>query len=296
LQRPLHTPQFQGDDFVDSPRNARVRDVARLYKRSERDRRGVLLAEGIWALRTALEGRAAVLEVYYCTDLLRVDVSGLLARARDAGARLTRVSSRALQRISYRDGPDGITSVIAKPAGALQRPGPRALICVVEAIEKPGNLGAIIRTACAAGADMVAVTDPLADAYAPAVVRASLGAIFLVPVVVTGRAELIAWLSRHEIAICATTPQGTSEPWTTDLTRATAVVIGNEHRGLGDHWLRAADVRLRIPMSEAMNSLNASTAAGIVLFEAVRQRRASLRARAGPKEHRPREPRARPSE
>jgi TrmH family RNA methyltransferase len=272
LQRRFDTRQFHGDDYVDSPRNSRVRDVARLYKRSERDRRGVLLAEGVWALRTALQGRADVLEVYYCVELLRDDVSTLLDRARRGGAHLTRVSTRALQRMSYRDGPDGMASVVAKPVAALERPSGCPLICVVEAIEKPGNLGAIIRTACAAGAEMVVVTDPLVDVYAPAVVRASLGALFLVPVVVTTSAEATAWMRHQRIAICATTPQGTSDPWTVDLTRPTAVVIGNEHRGLGRLWLDAADVRLRIPMLGPMNSLNASTAAGIVLFEAVRQR------------------------
>ena len=288
--------RFTGDDYVDSPRNARVREAARLYKRAERDRLGAMLTEGVWPLRTALQGGIDVLDVFYCTDLLRDEDLSLIGAARRRGARTTRVSARALQRISYRDGPDGIVSVVRKPAAELARSNARPLICVVESIAKPGNLGAIIRTACAAGADMVVVCDPHVDVSAPAVVRASLGATFLLPVAVTTSARAIAWLRGQRIAICATTPSGTSDPWSADLSGACAIVIGNEWHGLGAEWLKAADLRLRIPMSDAMNSLNASTAAGIVLFEAVRQRGLRPRDHEDPSGRRPRVIGGRPAE
>src|SRR5581483_1531450 len=200
---------------------------------SERDRRGAMLAEGVWPLRTALRGGVTVLDVFYCTELLRDEDLSLVVDAQRRGARATRVSARALQRISYRDGPDGIVSVVRKPTAPLVRPRDCPLVCVVESIEKPGNLGAIIRTACAAGSNLVVVCDPHVDAHAPDVVRASLGAIFLVPVAVTTTTAAISWLRDQRIEICATTPSGTRDPWTTDLSGPCAIVIGNEHRGLG---------------------------------------------------------------
>jgi TrmH family RNA methyltransferase len=275
LERPVDVSGGEvGDAFVASPRNARIRDVLRLYKRRERDRRGVLVAEGVWALRTALQAHIEIHDVYFCRDYFHGDELALLSRARAAGARLTELSTRALARVSLRDGPDGIISVVRKPAGKLSDIQARntPLVCVAQTIEKPGNLGAIIRTACAASADAVIVCDPMTDAYSPAVVRASLGSLFLLPVVVTTSAAAVAWLRHNRIAIYAATPQGANDPWCTDLSRPSAIVIGNEHRGLGDPWLTTADEQVRIPMLGPMNSLNASTAAGVLLFEAVRQR------------------------
>jgi RNA methyltransferase, TrmH family len=269
VQRPL-----VADDVIESPRNPRVLDVLRLHRRRERGRRGLLLAEGVWALRTALDGGACVQHVYFCrTRPAAADVA-LLTRARDAGARITEVSERALERLSGRDGPEGVVCVVRTPPSRL--PASCAhdvpLICVAQSIEKPGNLGAIVRTACAASADLIVVCDPQTDVFSPAAVRASLGAVFLMPIAIASSPRAIGWLREHGIAICVTTPSGAEDPWTTDLRRPSAVVIGNEHRGVSDLWLEHADARVRIPMSGAMNSLNATTAAGVVLFEAVRQR------------------------
>jgi TrmH family RNA methyltransferase len=275
LERPVDVYGGEvGDAFVASPRNPRIRDVLRLYKRRERDRRGVLVAEGVWALRTALHAQIDIHEVYFCRDYFHGGELALLSRARAAGARLTELSTKALQRVSLRDGPDGIISVVRKPVGELRDidPAGTPLVCVAQTIEKPGNLGAIIRTACAASADAVIVCDPMTDAYSPAVVRASLGSLFLLPVIVTTSAAAVAWLRSNGIAIYAATPQGTNDPWCADFVRPSAIVIGNEHRGLSDPWLEIADAQVRIPMPGPMNSLNASTAAGVLLFEAVRQR------------------------
>jgi RNA methyltransferase, TrmH family len=247
--------------------------VRRLYKRRERERSGLLVAEGAWALRTALDGGAAIRQVYYCTALCSADELAMLSQALAAGAQLTEVSQRVLARLSSRDVPDAIFCVIDKPDSALERVGSPSLLCVAQAIEKPGNLGAIIRTACAANADAVIVCDPQTDAYGPAVVRASLGSVFLLPVVVTRTEETLAWLRDHGVAVCAATPHGDADPWTVDLVAPCAIVIGNEHRGLDDRWLSIADYRVCIPMLGPMNSLNATTAAGVLLFEAVRQRR-----------------------
>jgi TrmH family RNA methyltransferase len=269
LQRPFHA-----DDVIDSPRNARVLDVLRLHRPRERARRGLVVAEGVWALRTALDGGAEVVHVYFCPTASGAPDHALLVRARRAGARLIEVSERALHRLSGRDGPDGVVCVLRTPSSRLPDACPSAvpLLCVAQSIEKPGNLGAIVRTACAANADMLIVCDPQTDVFSPAAVRASLGAVFLLPVAIASSAATIDWLRARNIAIHVTSPQGDGAPWTVDMTRAAAIVIGNEHRGVSDLWLHAADVRVRIPMLGPMNSLNATTAAGVVLFEAVRQR------------------------
>jgi RNA methyltransferase, TrmH family len=251
-----------------------VLDVLRLHKRRERDRRGLVLAEGVWALQTVLDGGADVVGVYFCRDYFNGAELALLARAQANGARLTEVGDRALERLSSREGPDGVVSVVRRPSTALPRacPGRVPLVCVAQAIEKPGNLGAIVRTACAADADLLVVCDPQTDVFSPAAVRASLGAVFLLPVAVASSDTTIAWLGEHGVAIHAATPQGADDPWAADLARPAAIVIGNEHRGLTDDWLERADGRIRIPMLGPMNSLNATTAAGVLLFEAVRQR------------------------
>lgn len=267
MQRP-----FSPDDTIDSPRNARVLDVLRLHKRRERERRGLLVAEGVWALRTALDGGAVVEDVYACREIF--DDPALLGLARARGARVTQLSERALVRLSGRDGPEGIVSVVRTPSSRLPDvcPGSVPLVCVAQSIEKPGNLGAIVRTACAANADLLVVCDPQTDVFSPAAVRASLGAVFLVPIAITSSERLVRWLRSQDIAIYAATPQGAEEPWATDLARPSAIVIGNEHRGVSDLWLERTDGRIRIPMLGPMNSLNATTAAGVMLFEAVRQR------------------------
>ncbi len=272
MQRPIH--EVTPDEVIVSARNPRVLDALRLHKRRERDRRGLVLAEGVWSLRTALDGRAPVADVYFCRDYFRGAELPLLARAQAAGARLTEVSDRALARLSSRDGPDGVVSVVRKPPSRLPHacPGRVPLICIAQSIEKPGNLGAIIRTACAANADLLIVCDAQTDAFSPAAVRASLGAVFLIPVAVASSETTIAWLCAHGVAIYAATPQGADDPWASDLARPAAIVIGNEHRGLSNLWLERADGRIRIPMLGPMNSLNATTAAGVMLFEAVRQR------------------------
>jgi RNA methyltransferase, TrmH family len=269
----VHRP-LSADDVIESPRNPRVLDVLRLHRPRERARRGLLVAEGVWALRTALDAGAGVEHVYFCRTSSGAPDVALLVRARRSGARLTEVSDRALRRLSGRDGPEGVVIVVRTPPNRLPQtcPGGVPLVCIAQAIEKPGNLGAIVRTACAANADLLVVCDPQTDVFSPAAVRASLGAVFLLPVALASSATTIEWLRARDIAIHVTSPQGAADPWATDLTRPSAIVIGNEHRGVSDAWLRSADARIRIPMLGPMNSLNATTAAGVVLFEAVRQR------------------------
>jgi TrmH family RNA methyltransferase len=161
------------------------------------------------------------------------------------------------------------------PTGLEALPGPgarAALYLVVEAIEKPGNLGAMIRTADGAGSDGLIVADPAVDPFGPNVIRASLGSVFSLPTAVATSSDTIDWLRRHHVAIVATTPDATIEWSQADLTGSIACIIGAEHQGLSEAWIEAADHRVFVPMHGVGDSLNAAATAAIVLYEAVRQR------------------------
>ena len=148
----------------------------------------------------------------------------------------------------------------------------RALVMVLERVEKPGNLGAVLRSADAAGADAVIVCDPLTDLWNPNLIRASIGAIFTVPCVSCSSQEAIAWLKAHGIRILTAQLQDSSLYYDTDMRCGIALVMGTEATGLTDQWRQAADAHIRIPMLGALDSLNVSVSAAILLFEAIRQR------------------------
>lgn len=271
----FHTPKPHY--LISSPRNARVRAVAELRKRRAREAQGRFVGEGGWVLRMALDAGVTPLEVLFAPELLSPREIRLIGMARGKGATLVQVSEPALRRVSFRDDPEGILTVFsAMPTGLdriLVKEPP--LILIVETIEKPGNLGSMLRTACAAGVDAVVVCDPQTDVFGPGVVRASLGTLFSMPMAVCESPRAIEWLRSMGVSIVAATPRGEKDLWNTDLRGGLAIAIGNEHRGLSSLWMEASDLAVRIPMTEAINSLNATMAAGVLLYEAVRQRRGS---------------------
>jgi TrmH family RNA methyltransferase len=152
------------------------------------------------------------------------------------------------------------------------RLSPSPLIIVAESVEKPGNLGAILRTADAAGVDAVLVCDPRLDAYSPNAVRASRGTIFTVPVVETSSAQALVWLQLHGIRILAATPSADAEYTRQNLRLPLAVAVGTEDEGLTALWMSQADLKVKIPMMGKVNSLNVSIATALIIYEAVRQR------------------------
>jgi TrmH family RNA methyltransferase len=171
--------------------------------------------------------------------------------------------------------PDGWLAVAPQPDLSLARLNPtkqNPLIVIAERVEKPGNLGAILRTADAAGADAVIVCDPIADLTNPNVVRASIGALFSVPVATATNAETLAWLRARGIAIVATTPAATQPFTAVDLTGPIAILVGEEKYGLSRFWLDQADLSVLIPMAGKVNSLNVSVSAALLVYEAVKQR------------------------
>lgn len=260
---------------ITSPHNPAIKQLLALRERRERERTGLMRVEGYDELALALDRGARPAALYYCPALVRTSEHlDLLSRARTAGAETIELGERVFARVSYRDNPDGWLATLPLPRAALGELtlSRTPLLLVAEAVEKPGNLGAMLRTADAAGVDAVIAVDALADWGNPNVVRASRGALFSVAVATSGGDEAIAWLRERGIAIVAALPEAALRYERADLRGPVAIAVGEEHRGLGPAWRAAASVAVRIPMYGAVNSLNVSVAAALLVYEAVKQR------------------------
>ena len=262
----------------------------KLRDRRPRDKAGLFLIEGYRELKRALAAGVKPRELY-CSPgwYLGENESALIEGAQHAGARVFELSKEAFAKVSYRDRPDGLLAVAPQWHRTLAdldlravRGGPPScgrkgqpaepLLLVVEAIEKPGNLGTILRSADAAGVAAVIVCDPVTDIFNPNVVRSSTGVLFSMPVVAARNAEVRTWLRTHGIRTVATTPAAPALYTGADLRGPLAIIMGNEQYGLSAFWLKASDLLVRIPMAGQADSLNVAMAAIIMLFEAVRQR------------------------
>jgi TrmH family RNA methyltransferase len=262
---------------ISSLQNPRVKQLVKLRDRRPRDEAGVFLVEGYREVRRALEKQVAVSEVYFSPEwFLGENEPALLAEAEAAGAQLFELSKEAFAKVAYRERPDGLLAVAPQWKRTLEELALKAepLLLVVEAIEKPGNLGTILRSADAAGCDAVIVCDPVTDIFNPNVVRASTGVLFSVPLVVGESARVLAWLREKKIYTVATTPAAEKIYSAADLRGPLAIVMGSEQYGLSEFWLKNADLLVRIPMAGQADSLNVAMATIITLFEAVRQRSA----------------------
>lgn len=266
-------PRLAGVPDLTSTANPRVKHLVRLRTRRHRDAAGVTLIEGHDELALALDAGVRPTEVYWAPDLVRD--AALLERT--AGARTFSVSREVFARIAYRESPDGWLAVAPAPGRPLDELvlRPDALVLVAEGVEKPGNVGAMLRTAEACGVDAVVVASAEragTDFANPNVVRASKGTVFAVPVASASTSQVLDWLRHNGIATFVTTPAGATELGRADLTGPSALIVGTEATGVTTAWLESADATVVIPMHGTVNSLNASIAAAVVLFEAVRQR------------------------
>jgi RNA methyltransferase, TrmH family len=260
---------------ITSPGNPRVKWLVSLRKRRTRDAEGVTIVEGYDELRLALEAGVRPQSLFHCPELADGREWGQVVEEVAAqGAEVFALGRTVFTKISVRESPDGWLAVVPTPGVRLDavRLRDNALVLVCEAVEKPGNLGAMVRTADAAGLDAVLAASPVADWGNPNVVRASKGAIFAVQVAAASSAEVADWLRRRGVRIVAASPQSDTTFSELDLTSSTAVVVGAEHEGLDEFWVNEADAVAAIPMVGRVNSLNVATAAAIILYEAVRQR------------------------
>ncbi len=253
---------------ITSLQNPRIKYIVKLRdEKKHRQRDGLMLVEGYDEIQLALSAGHKPQTLLSSPELVSRSISGTFAESLS-------VNRAVFEKISYRENPDGWLAVFPIPHTALEdlKLSESPLLIVAESIEKPGNLGAILRTADAARVEAVIVCDPRVDVYNPNVVRASRGAIFTVPVVETKSAQAMVFLQRRGIRVLAATPSAEEEYTRQDLRGPLAVVVGTEDEGLSEFWLSQADVKVKIPMMGKVNSLNVSVSTALVIYEALRQR------------------------
>jgi TrmH family RNA methyltransferase len=258
-----------------SPANPRVRALARLRRRRTRDERALTLVEGHDELMLAVDAGARPVELVYEPARIRPEHRADLERIAALGARLTTVGRAVFDKLAYRQSPDGWLGVVPTPGGGLAGLALPAqpLLLVCEGIEKPGNLGALVRTAEALGLDAVISADGVTDFGNPNAVRASKGTVFAVPLAAAPAVDVLEWLRAGGIRTVVTTPGGTTPLADADLSGPVAVVVGSEQAGVSAPWLESAGVTAAIPMHGSVNSLNAAASGAIAMYEAVRRRR-----------------------
>jgi len=260
--------QIMEESIITSTQNAKVKHVVALQQKSAlRRKEGLFVVEGRRELMHCVEAGYEVVETFVLADLADLSEPDRL------GA-VFKVSPQVYEKMAYRGSTEGVMAVVREKSRSLEdlQLGAAPLIMVLERVEKPGNLGAVLRSADAAKADAVIICDPLTDLYNPNLIRSSIGAIFSVPCVACSSEACITFLKAHGIQILTAQLQDSSLYYDTDMLGGTAIVMGTESTGLTDVWRQAADAHIRIPMLGQLDSLNVSVSAAILLFEAVRQR------------------------
>ena len=260
-------------ETITSSQNPKIKLLLQLQqKSSERRKTGLFVVEGRRELMHCLEAGFEVDTVFWCPS---VEVGTEPLPELPEGVRVFEVSKDVYERVAYRGSTEGIIAEVRTRQLSLEdlRLGEHPLLVVVERVEKPGNLGAILRSADAANVDAVIVCDPLTDLYNPNLIRASIGAIFTVPVAVCTSQECIAFLKERKIKILTAQLQDSYDYYDYDMRQGTAIVMGTESTGLTQQWREAADAHIRIPMLGRLDSLNVSVSAAILMYEAVRQRK-----------------------
>jgi TrmH family RNA methyltransferase len=254
---------------ITSSANPRVKTLAKLKKARVRRETGLFLIEGEREIERALAAGLAVDTLLVSSD--RLDTS--LPQVPES-VDVLELSADPMGKVSTRQNPAGAIAVAHQFDTYLDQValGETPLVLIAERMEKPGNLGAMMRTADAAGADAVVIADSATDIFNPNVVRASQGALFLVSLAIAPTASTIEWTQEKSLQVVAGYPEATVEMWDVDLTNPTAILVGAEDTGISGAWRQVA-TPVRIPMVGSSDSLNASVSAALLLYEAMRQRR-----------------------
>jgi TrmH family RNA methyltransferase len=265
---------------ITSLQNPRVKQAVRLRERSGRDDQRRIIIDGRREIERALAAGVKLTELFIEADILPPDSERQLAsQARACGADVLDVNAPVMQKLAFGERHEGIVAIAEAPAvdlaqfeKKLKGHAGNQLIAVLEGVEKPGNLGAILRTADAAGVTGLLAASPRTDLYNPNAIRASLGAIFTVPIAAASSAECLAWLREHHFTIFAARVDGAVNYTSADFRGPTAIILGSEAAGLTSTW-RAPDIRaLKLLMLGSVDSLNVSVTAAVLFYEALRQR------------------------
>ena len=286
-------------ETITSAQNRKVKELLTLVEKSKaRSAAGLFVVEGQRELGHCLDAGFIPETLFICGEVMAVQnnvvngaktghlteniegkdgLDALIAKAEALNPRLSVVQIPAFlyEKVAYRGSTEGIIAEVHSVPRSLEdlRLGESPLVMVLESVEKPGNLGAVLRSADAAGADAVIVCDPLTDIWNPNLIRSSVGAVFSVPVAVCTSADAIAFLKELGIRILTAQLQDSEWYYDTDMTGATALVMGTESTGLTQAWRDSADAHIKIPMLGRLDSLNVSVSAAVLLYEAVRQRK-----------------------
>lgn len=263
---------------ITSVHNPRIKAAARLRERDHRQARGQMLIDGQRELALALAGGIEVVELFYDPRVVaEASLRALVEEVRARGGVLIEAAPPVMEKLAYGQRCEGMVAVARmpqRPLGDLRLPAD-AVVAVVERIEKPGNLGAILRTADAAGVHAVIAADGGTDLYNPNVIRASLGAVFTVATCQAATSDVQAYLAEHGFRILTAQVAGASAYWSADFRGRVAIVLGSEAAGLSDRWQHLAHQAIRLPMHGHVDSLNVSATAAVLFYEALRQRTGS---------------------
>ncbi|MBN1393988.1 MAG: RNA methyltransferase [Pirellulales bacterium] len=277
---------------ITSPQNPRVKNAVRLRDRRHREKQGLTLIDGTRELQRAIDAGITLDEAFVCRPLLGgVEAERLLDALSQTGCEMFEVSEQVFAKLAFGDRHEGVLAVAETPRGTLDSisacwggsstatPTMNAtaassapLVAVLEGVEKPGNLGAVLRSADGAGLSALIAADPRTDLYNPNAVRASLGTIFTVPVREAAGGEALRWLRANGFRIVAARVDGAVDYTSVDFRGPTAIVLGNEAEGLSPLWQGDDIQAVRLPMLGAADSLNVSAAAAVLFYEALRQR------------------------
>lgn len=255
---------------ITSLQNTKIKSTMKLREARERKKHNRIIIEGKREIDLARQAGVEI-ETLFLVPELNKDSDVLSGDLKKVALEIDR---SIFSKISYRENPDGLLAVAIPRfltlADLKLRPDP--LIIVLESIEKPGNLGAVARSADAAQADAILIADPKTDIYSPYAIRASQGTIFTNQIVADSNEKIFTWLQRKKIRIFTTTPAADKSYTDADLTGAAAIIAGTEDKGLSPFWMNAGDEKIKIPMNGIIDSLNVSTSTAIIIFEAIRQR------------------------
>lgn len=262
--------------YIESPQNNHVKNLVKLRDRKHRNRQDKFIIEGLREIEHVINADYPVITIYYCPELFPSELHPqFLERLQaNSGLQLIRMHASAFSKSSYREGPDGLIAISEAKEISLTSINLKenSTILILEGIEKPGNLGAIIRSADGAGVDAILLNNCLLDAYNPNAIRASQGLVFRLPIINVETDYLCQWLKDHQFVSFATSPNSDSSYSKQNYSQRTALLMGSESDGLSEKWLNQADYLINIPMKGYADSLNVSVATAICLYEINRQK------------------------
>jgi len=262
--------------IITSAQNPKIKNILALEKPRERKNQNLFVIEGTKELSLAVQGGYKITSVFFCPEIIESKALQPIVKHEQL---LIPVQQNVFNKIAYRESTGGIIALAEQKEHRLETLKVKSdpLILVLEAVEKPGNLGAVLRTADAAGVDAVVICDPLVDFYNPNVIRSSVGCVFTNQIASAPSEETVRWLKQNNISIYCTYLKASRPYHEIDYSKSSAIVMGTESQGLSDYWVKNSTENIIIPMQGKIDSMNVSTAAAVVIFEASRQRGFNLK-------------------